>query len=91
MQPKYVKLTSVKHIRRLLSKISNDLILGSITPQVANSIAHLCTVLLKTLELTNLEGRLEAVEEALNIDKPSKLIKSDVKTQIRSLNDKTSN
>ena len=86
MQPKHLKLTSPKHIRRLLSKIINEIILGSIKPPAANSIAHLCTVLLKTQEMSYFEERLNKLEKALDMeDKTPKRVTSELRKQITEL------
>ncbi|MGH7801038.1 MAG: hypothetical protein ACREOW_10500 [Thermodesulfobacteriota bacterium] len=86
MPPKrHLKLTSVKHVRRLLATTINQVINDELSSETARTLAHLCTVLLKTLELSNLEERITKLEEALEIEKPFKEVTSDVKKQIADL------
>ena len=59
--------------------------------QTANSIAHLCTVLLKTLELSNFEERINKLEQELEIGKPPKPVTSDVRGMISTIKEKANN
>ncbi len=69
---KHLKITNAKHIRRLLATTINKLLNDEIDAQIANSIASLCTVMLKTLKASNLEERLDKLEKLLELENNNK-------------------
>ncbi|MGH7800481.1 MAG: hypothetical protein ACREOW_07605 [Thermodesulfobacteriota bacterium] len=58
-----VHLTRPQDVRRLLSRIINMVLNDEIEVNRANCIGQLCNTLLKSMEMGDLENRLEEVEK----------------------------
>ena len=61
-----VNLTKVQDVRRLLSRIINQVMTGEIETAKANCIGQLSNVLLRCLEQVELEKRIEEMERLLS-------------------------
>ena len=84
----HLKLTSVKHVRRLLATTINKLLNNEISSQIAQSVATLASVLLKTLQMSNFEERLDKLEKALEIEPESPKPTSDIRSMISDIKEK---
>ena len=56
-------LTRPGQVRKLLQRTVFEVRQGTITPAIANSIGFLCNCLLKSLEQTEIERRLDEIEK----------------------------
>lgn len=61
-----VKLKSSWDVSRLLAKTINQLLRGEITEQRAGKVGYLANVLLRALEASDLEKRVEHLERRLD-------------------------
>lgn len=60
-----VRLNSPQGVNRLLSRVANALIQDEIPESRARAITYVCTVILRSQELGELEERLIELEEAI--------------------------
>ena len=60
---KQVHLTKPQDARRLLSRITNMVLNDEIGVGKANCIGQLCNIILKAMEKSDLEGRIEELEK----------------------------
>ncbi len=80
------KITNSKHVRQILSRTLNQLMNAEIEPKFANSIATLCNTMLKVLRATNLEERINRLEEIQGSKEPkSSPVTSDIKQMIKEM------
>ena len=91
MPPKnYRKITTPNHVRRILSNTINELVNDTIDPRRALAIGSLCQTMLKTIEATTLEERLERLERVVDIkDVTPKQVTSDIRRMIQTVNGET--
>ena len=59
------RLISQADVRRYLAHLVNSTEAGDIQPQTAGRLAYICNILLKAIEGSELEKRLEALEKRL--------------------------
>lgn len=64
-----LRLNSIKSVNQLLARTINSLIDQSIDEEEARAIGYLANILIKGLEKSDLETRLEALEEAIESNK----------------------
>ena len=57
------RLISQADVRRYLAHLVNSTEAGDIKPQTAGRLAYICNILLKAIEGSELEKRLEALEK----------------------------
>lgn len=62
---KPARIASIDDLRRVLVRLFNATVSGELSPKVANSAALIAGILLRSLDIGDLEKRLEAVELAL--------------------------
>lgn len=61
-----VRINSPQGINRLLQRVINGLIQDEITEERARAIGYLCNIMIKGLEVGELDARLTEIEEALS-------------------------
>jgi len=49
-----------------MAQVAAGVLRGEVDPRVANSSAYVCSTLLKATEITELERRVEALEQAID-------------------------
>jgi ribosomal protein S7 len=82
------KITKPKHIRRILADTINQLMNDSIDPRKALAIGSLCQTMLKTIEASTLEERLEKLERVLDVrDVTPKPFTRDIRRMIGTVKD----
>jgi hypothetical protein len=69
-------LDTVGDVSRLLGQTVNQVRRGDLDPKIANAVGYLTGILLKALEVGEVERRLEALEEVV-AERPSLLDDSD--------------
>lgn len=60
-----VYLRAPEDVRRLLSRIVNDTVNEKVSTDVCRAVAYSCNILLRALEATDMEKRLEALENQI--------------------------
>jgi hypothetical protein len=65
-----IKIESSGQIMTLLSDTISQVRKGSIDPRIANSIGYLANVAMRVLEQNDLEGRIEKLEQLLELRNP---------------------
>jgi hypothetical protein len=60
-----VQVRTVGDVCGLVSDTIGQVRTGALDPRIANTVGYLCTVLIRALELSKLEDRLRALEEAV--------------------------
>ncbi len=60
-----VRLNKPQDVRRLLSRLINQTLAGSLEPDVLRCITYATSMILKSLEIGELEQRLSQIEEKL--------------------------
>ncbi len=86
MQRKHKKITNSNHIRQIMSTTINMLLNDEMDSQTANSIATLCSTMLKVLRASNLEERIKRLEELEGSKQPSgSPVTSDIRNMIKEL------
>ena len=73
-----IRLNKIQDVRRLLSRIINQVMAGEIEIGKANCIGQLSNIMLRAMEKGDLELRIEELENLLNIDSEDTL-KGDIK------------
>jgi len=73
-----IRLNKIQDVRRLLSRIINEVLGGEIEIGKANCIGQLSNIMLRAMEKGDLELRIEELENLLNIDSEDTL-KGDIK------------
>ena len=73
-----IRLNQIQDVRRLLSRIINQVMAGEIEIGKANCIGQLSNIMLRAMEKGELELRIEELENLLNIDSEDTL-KGDIK------------
>lgn len=63
-----VRLNDIGGVNRLLGRVANALVQGEIDIERARAIGYLCNILIKSLQVGDLEQRLEALEQALILE-----------------------
>ena len=63
-----VRLNKIQDVRRLLSRIINEVLGGKITIGKANCIGQLSNIMLRAMEKGELELRIEELERLVSID-----------------------
>jgi hypothetical protein len=66
-----VKIESCSDTVPLLSETINQVRKGEIDPRVANAVGYLANVLIKAVEQSDIEKRLEAIEGIVRTNRPS--------------------
>ena len=66
-----VKVESCQDVVRLISETINQVRRGQLDPRVANAIGYLANVLIKAVEQGDMEKRLEDLEAAVKMKRPS--------------------
>lgn len=61
-----LRLNDMKSVNNLLARTINSLIAGNIAEDEARAIGYLANILIKSLEKSDLETRLEELEHLLN-------------------------
>ncbi|NLT52753.1 MAG: hypothetical protein GXX85_17755 [Ignavibacteria bacterium] len=64
--PAPIKLTSVKHAKRLLSRMVYQMQTGEISGQFAKDLAYLLTVYIQLFNQAEMQERIEKLEKAQN-------------------------
>lgn len=59
-------LTKPKDVTRFLSDLIENTVNGKIDVRISSSIAYLCSTLLKSMELTEVENRISDIESLIN-------------------------
>ncbi|MDA2918353.1 hypothetical protein MYX76_02460 [Desulfobacterota bacterium AH_259_B03_O07] len=86
MPPKgRIRLSNMRDVRRLISRLISQLLNDELDPKTALTAGQLCALLLKTMDYTSIEDRLEMIERSLEMKSQSTPIKSDVISKIREL------
>ena len=70
---RHIRLTKPGSVRRLLSRVVNQLMAGEIPPPVANSVTMACNALLRSFEMIELEQKLNDLEQQISRKKETKL------------------
>lgn len=70
-------LTRPQDVRRLLSKIVNQVINSELDVNKANCVGQLCNVLLRAMEKSDLEQRIEELERLVN-SRSNKITSEDI-------------
>jgi len=73
-----IRLNQIQDVRRLLSRIINQVMAGEIEIGKANCIGQLSNIMLRAMEKGELELRIEELERLLSIDSEDTL-KGDIK------------
>ena len=73
-----IRLNKIQDVRRLLSRIINQVMAGEIEIGKANCIGQLSNIMLRAMEKGELELRIEELERLLSIDSEDTL-KGDIK------------
>ena len=60
-----VRVNSARGVNRLLQRVINSLLKNEIKQGTAKTIGYLCNIILKGLEIGDLEDRLAALEDKL--------------------------
>ena len=60
-----VRVNSARGVNRLLQRVINSLLKNEIKQGTAKTIGYLCNIILKGLEIGDLEDRLAALEDRL--------------------------
>ena len=60
-----VRVNSAAGVNRLLQRVINSLLKNEIKQGTAKTIGYLCNIILKSLEIGELEDRLAALEDKL--------------------------
>ena len=60
-----VRVNSARGVNRLLQRVINSLLKNEIKQGTAKTIGYLCNIILKSLEIGDLEDRLAALEDRL--------------------------
>ena len=63
------RLKSTADVRRYLAHLINNTESGEIQPQVAGRLAYISNILLKAIEGTDLQERIEALERKIFMEK----------------------
>jgi len=79
MRANYKKITTPKHIRQVLSNTINQLINGEVEPRKALAIGNLCQTMLKAIEASSLQERLEKLERIFDVEIEPIPTKSDIR------------
>lgn len=89
MPPKsHRKITSPRHVRRILSTTINQLMQDEIDPRKALAVGQLCQTMLKTIEATTLEERLDKLERLMDVRDVTPIpVTSDVRRMIGQVKD----
>ncbi len=66
-----VKIENCHDTVPLLSDTINQVRKGQIDPRVANTLGYLASVLIKAVEQSDIEKRIEAIEAAVKTNRPS--------------------
>ena len=61
-----LRLNDMKSVNTLLARTINSLIAGNVLEDEARAIGYLANILIKGLEKSDLENRLEELEKTLN-------------------------
>ena len=64
-----VRLNDIQGVNRLLGRVANALVQDEITEEKARAIGYICNILYKSLQVGELEDRLQALEIAIEGDK----------------------
>lgn len=62
-----IEIQKPRHIRKALVNTLNLLKEGQIEPNIANSIAYICGVIIKNFELIEMDERLKEIENKLGL------------------------
>ena len=73
-----IRLNKIQDVRRLLSRIINEVLGGEIEIGKANCIGQLSNIMLRAMEKGELELRIEELERLVSIDSEDTL-KGDIK------------
>jgi len=65
-----VKIEKIQDAVPLLSETINQVRKGEIDPRVANSVGYLANVIIKAVEQSDIEKRLEEIEAAIKTNRP---------------------
>ena len=60
-----IRLNRAQDVRRLLSRLVNQTLQGGLETDVLRAVTYSCSMILKSLEIGELEDRLIALEERL--------------------------
>ena len=63
------RLKSTGDVRRYLAHLINSTGAGEIEPQTAGRLAYIANILLKAIEGTDLQERIEALERKISMEK----------------------
>ena len=78
MKIRKIRLNKVQDVRRLLSRIINEVLGGKLDNNKANCIGQLSNIMLRAMEKGELEQRIEELERLVSIDSEDTL-KGDIK------------
>jgi len=60
-----INLSKPSDIRRLLGRLINQLLTGEIDNNTLRAVSYSCSILLSVMETTDIEKRLESLEEKI--------------------------
>jgi len=66
-----VKIENIQDTVPLLSETINQVRKGEIDPRIANSVGYLANVIIKAVEQSDIEKRLEEIEKAVKTNRPT--------------------
>ena len=61
------RLKSTGDVRRYLAHLINSTEAGEIEPQTAGRLAYICNILLKSIDASELEKRIDEIEQKMAI------------------------
>ncbi len=68
MAEKYgVRLKNPENVRVLLARTINELKAGTLSENKSRAIGYLCSILLKSMEVNELDARLQKIEQELKL------------------------
>jgi hypothetical protein len=66
VKPRKKHLTTARKCRRFLNTIANELYTGQIEPVVAGKIAYVVSIILRSIEVDEIESRIKTLEDLTN-------------------------
>lgn len=60
-----IRFNDITNVHRFLGRVANDLYFEEITPDKARALGYLCNVMIKSIEIKDIEKRLNELEGSL--------------------------
>ena len=60
----HIRFNNISNVHRFLGRISNDLYNENISVERARALGYLCSIMIKSIEIKDIDTRLNNIEEA---------------------------